>query len=409
MVTPVKYTGNVKPFFELAITGSQQSWYPGQVRDRSDADAALLVGSGNFAVASTSASDNNADQIDGNSGVGAALPAPPTNVLALAANGGATVQWTANKPLPSLWRVTAVPGGASVTVALNSIRGSATFSQGTLTNGTAYAFIVSAVNGDAAAGRASALSNSVTPTALPSSILPVTRKLEFWWSARQTVSPPSNGSALASMVDLSGNGYNFAGNGGGGTWVSSWSSAKPAVALNGSSQYYDALATGYWSGLRGPNCTIFALHDVTAQPAGIGYVISAIRPDAQASALARSFGLGVKLGAASTSNEIVLDLSSDYYGNGSAVATGPNVAWGTPIRASVTMPGGLRAQGAAVTGVVSPRIFAGAGAQPWTIGCMYGGGFNYYLQGRIAEIIVYADTLTASEVSSVEAYLATGA
>lgn len=68
MVTPVKYIGNSKPFFEIAITGGQQSWYPGQVRDRSDSAATLLIGSGSFVLAGTSAVDSNADPVDGNSG-----------------------------------------------------------------------------------------------------------------------------------------------------------------------------------------------------------------------------------------------------------------------------------------------------------------------------------------------------
>ena len=65
MTTPVKYTGTTKPFFELAITGQQGSWMPGQIRDRSDADAALLIASGQGFVKALAQVDTNADATDG--------------------------------------------------------------------------------------------------------------------------------------------------------------------------------------------------------------------------------------------------------------------------------------------------------------------------------------------------------
>lgn len=339
-----------------------------------------------------------------------ALPAPASNVLALANDSGATVQWIWNKPIPPKAVVTAFPGGAQIVVnSTGTIRGSATFPWGTLNNGTSYVFFVASINQNGQAGRNSVQSNAITPSALPGRILPVTRQLEFWWSARQTASPPSNGAALPSLVDLSGNGYNFAGNNGGGTWVSSWSSAKPAFALNGSSQFYDSLASGYLSGMRGPNCSIYILFDVTSNPNGIGYLLSAMRPDPLASILPRSFGLGTKLGSASNSNVIVMDQASDYYSNASALVTGGNIPWSTVIRATVKLPGQLRTQGNPIPGQLSPRSFGGAGAQPWVIGSMYGGGFNYYHAGRIAEIAIFADTMTAAEDAALETYLATGA
>lgn len=332
-----------------------------------------------------------------------ALPAPPTSVLAQATNSGATVQWQSNHPLPTSWLVTASPGGAQVQVNATSVLGSATFSG--LTNGQAYTFSVQAVS-SVGAGRASAPSNSVTPTALPSTVLPVTRGLEFWWSAGQ-VTGVSNGAALANLTDFSGNGYNFAGNNGGGTWVSSWSGGKPALALNGSSQYYDALASGYFAGMRGPAMTVYALHDVQGQPASIGYVLAAHRPDPLAGLLTRCFGLGVKLGAAGNSDEIVLDNMPDYANAASASVVGSDIPWGTPIRATVTAPGKLRVNGSAVSGIINPRLYAGSGAQPWTAGCMYGGGFNYYLQGRIAELVIFSAVHTPAEIALMEAYLAT--
>jgi len=335
------------------------------------------------------------------------LPPPPTNVLALAGNASATVQWQGNHAgVPTSYLVTA-SNGATMSVTPTSVNASATFTG--LTNGVSYTFTVQAVN-NVGTGRASAASNAVTPTALPSQVLPVTRGLEFWWSAGQVTSP-GNGNPLTSLQDFSGNGRTFAGQGtgSGGTWVSSWSNSKPAVALNGSNQYYHALASGYYAGMYSDAMTVYVLHDVQAQPAAIGYVLSAIRPDPLAAIVTRAFGLGVKLGAAGNSDEILMDNSGDYYGSASAVATGTDIVWTTPIKAVVTMPGAMRVNGVAASGLISPRLYAGAGNQPWTVGAMYGGGFNYYLQGRVAEVVIFGAVHTPAEIALMETYLASRA
>lgn len=337
----------------------------------------------------------------------ASLPTPPTNLFAQAGNRAATVQWISNHAIPTSVVVTASPGGAFTIVPVADAT-NATATVTGLTNGVGYTFTVASINSAGSVGRTSVASNAVTPTALPSLILPVTRGLEFWWSAGQVASP-GNGNPLTSLQDLSGNGYNFAGQGtgSGGTWVSSWSSGKPAVALNGSDQYYHALATAFYAGMRGPNVTAYVLHDVQAQPAAIGYVLSAIRPSPNAGSTNQAFGLGVKLGAASKSDEIIIDNLPDYVGAASATVIGTDINWLTPIRAVVTMPGSMRVNAVAAAGIVNPRVYAGAGAQPWTVGCMYGGGFNYFLQGRIAEVIIFNTVHTVNEITLMEAYLAT--
>lgn len=44
----IKYTGNERGWDELAVTGKQSVWYPGQVDQRADAEADLLVAAGGF-------------------------------------------------------------------------------------------------------------------------------------------------------------------------------------------------------------------------------------------------------------------------------------------------------------------------------------------------------------------------
>jgi RHS repeat-associated protein len=94
-------------------------------------------------------------------------PSPPSGVTATAKTGSASVSWTApadnGSPLTA-YKVTASPGGASVTVSGSPPATSATV--GGLTACTAYTFTVTATNG-AGTGSASTASNSVTPYALP--------------------------------------------------------------------------------------------------------------------------------------------------------------------------------------------------------------------------------------------------
>lgn len=48
MTITVKYVGNVERWPELDATGNQSVWFPGQIEERSDAEAALLIAAGDF-------------------------------------------------------------------------------------------------------------------------------------------------------------------------------------------------------------------------------------------------------------------------------------------------------------------------------------------------------------------------
>jgi len=93
-------------------------------------------------------------------------PGAPTAVTATAGNTAATLAWTAatsdgGAPITG-YTVTASPGGKTVTVTGNPPSGTATVTG--LTNGTAYAFTVTATN-SVGTGPASTPSNPITPTA----------------------------------------------------------------------------------------------------------------------------------------------------------------------------------------------------------------------------------------------------
>jgi hypothetical protein len=95
---------------------------------------------------------------------GATVPGAPTGVVAVAADGEATVSWTApaadgGSPITG-YRVTVSPGGAMVVVAAPA----AETVVGGLTNGTSYTFTVAAQNSKGY-GSESAPSDPVTPQA----------------------------------------------------------------------------------------------------------------------------------------------------------------------------------------------------------------------------------------------------
>ena len=48
MAKTVKYTGTQRRWPELATTGKQSVWFPGQAEERSDSEAALLIATGYF-------------------------------------------------------------------------------------------------------------------------------------------------------------------------------------------------------------------------------------------------------------------------------------------------------------------------------------------------------------------------
>lgn len=50
MAKNIKYIGAATTYQELAVTGKQSVWHPGQVEQRSDAEADLLLGTGQFGM-----------------------------------------------------------------------------------------------------------------------------------------------------------------------------------------------------------------------------------------------------------------------------------------------------------------------------------------------------------------------
>ncbi len=164
-------------------------------------------------------------------------PAAPTGVSATAAEGGATVTWTAPSPGTSpITSYTITPYIGTAAQPATTIAGSPPASSATITglkNGTAYTFTVSATNA-VGTGPASAASNSVIPSAptapaRPTGVAgtPGNASAKVTWSA-----PASDGSPITSYTITP-----YAG-----------TTAQPATTIAGSPPASSATITGLTNG-----------------------------------------------------------------------------------------------------------------------------------------------------------------
>lgn len=324
----------------------------------------------------------------------AAQISPPLNCRAVAGNAKATVYF--QKPLsglPSRYLITALPGNLQFSAGVTGASEIVTCPG--LVNGVTYTFTVQAVTATGT-GVASAASNAITPTNLPSAVLPtITAPLVGWYSATQQPNPPSNGVELPTWNDLSGNNYNMLRNGGagtGGTWVTSWSSGKPAVQFNGATpQLYNSnLPLAGFS----PFTTIAVVYDSTTN-AGTATVFS----NANTAALNASARVELTLTGTPT---VVPTVRS-----GRTTVVGTGFALSAPQTAICLFPGSFIANNVAqgAGAVLDPAAavtsgFLSLGSAPANLGATP-------LTGRIAEVLVWAGLLTSSEQAALNTYLNT--
>jgi len=143
-----------------------------------------------FTVAAVNSAGTGTASAPSNAVTPAALPGAPRNVQATLGNASASLRWTAPASTggsPITGYVVAVRSG-SQTLRTESLAGTATQAVITgLSNGTAYTFTVAAVN-VSGTGPASAVSNRVTPGAVPGAptlgtVTPANRSLTVTWTA----------------------------------------------------------------------------------------------------------------------------------------------------------------------------------------------------------------------------------
>jgi len=225
------------------ITGYRLSTYVGGVLQssafspvsRPDGGSYTVVGLSNvtaytFSVAAVNAVGVSPDVAFRGPTTPIPVPDAPTNVVAVAGDGRATVSWTA----PS------ANGGPITSFSVNWSIGCCASSAGSpvtvtgLTNGTSYTFTVTAIN-SYGAGPASALSNAVTPTA---STVP--------GAPTNVIATAGNGQATLSWTAPSANGSPITGytaNWSGGSQVCGGSPCMVTGLINGTSYAFTVTAT----------------------------------------------------------------------------------------------------------------------------------------------------------------------
>jgi hypothetical protein len=358
--------------------------------------AAILKGAFGFA---TTVKDAIGNVIALASGVSILPPPAPTNIFALAGNAGASVQFTGSlNGAATSWLVTSSGGQTATVNSLTGLIGNATITG--LTNGVAYTFTVAAIN-SYGTSVASLVSNSVTPTATPAAILPVTRGLTFWYSAYEDniVNAPSNGATMNSLVDFSGNGFNAAKHVGqtAGTWVASWSNSKPAIYIDGTGQNYDTGVSGLLDGMWGLNETIYLVYDIVSNIGTQPHVIGSELPNNPSGFSGFFLGSGA-----------IGTVRADIINNGAYFTTAATytaaLAASTPAYATITRPGAFRLNGTPVAGLIDGVVSLG---NPFTFGDAYADASYHRMQGHFAEIVIFNVVHTPAEIALMETYLAT--
>ena len=150
-----------------------------------------------FTVSATNADGSGGASAPSNAVVPSTVPDPPTDVVATAGNGSATVSWTAAGDEGSAvtgYAVTASPGGATCSPPDGS---TTTCTVTGLANGTTYTFTVTATNADGGGG-ASAPSNPVVPSTVPDAptgvvAAPGNRSATVSWTAGSDGGSPVTG------------------------------------------------------------------------------------------------------------------------------------------------------------------------------------------------------------------------
>ncbi len=182
-----------------AITNYTVSSSPGGITANGAASPITIAGLNNgtaytFTVTASNSSGTGPASAATNSVTPLGAPGAPLNVTATAGNGQATINFSPpasnGGAVITGYNVTSSPAGFSVYA--NGSGGPVTITG--LTNGTAYAFTVTATNG-AGTGPASAASNSVTPATLPGAPQNVSAAAGNGQVAVSFAPPASNGGA----------------------------------------------------------------------------------------------------------------------------------------------------------------------------------------------------------------------
>lgn len=314
-------------------------------------------------------------------------PGRVSGVTAFAGDTQALVRWSYLDPYSTY---TIKAGGVVVGTALS---GSSSALITGLTNGTAYAFTVTAAN-QAGPGLESLASNSVTPSVGPVAGLP---PLALWLDANQL--GLANGANVTSWTDKSGNGRNGVSSGTGyttftaPTFLAAWANSKPAVSFSGNGQALTL--AGLTAELIGPDASIII----------IGACTSLTNSGSQANQQLLTNQRYVAQPLWDDQSGLSVNTSG---GNFNAVSAGgltgsSAITLSAKTILSIDLPGYLYTNGAKGT----KRLSSLASTKtPFVIGSNTNGVTLAYT-GAVAEVIVTPQQLTQAQRWALEAYAAT--
>jgi titin len=317
-------------------------------------------------------------------------PAAPTGVTATAGNAQAVVSWTAPAsvvpPLTDYAVQFSTDGGSTWTTASDAVSTGTSATITGLTNGTAHVFRVAGING-IGTGAYSTASAAVTPSSFtPASLA----NLAVWldasdasslYDATSGGSLVGSGGAVRRWQDLSGNGRHAVGSSG---------PTRSLAAVNGRDalSFSSSLLTNTGIDVSGGNQSLF----MVVRFAASGFQISG------------GFGTGGSFGALLIeSNRSSGSHSATFGGEGSEVqASGGSSSNVTKAFGAVlgSGTGSLLINGTSAGTVSRSTVSSSSGL---SIGSYYG---SLPLSGLICEVVYLARTVTAGEISDLQAYFA---
>jgi len=301
---------------------------------------------------------------------------PVISPVAFAGNQQATVVF------PAVYgaKVYTVTPGTNSALAVQTSASSVTMPN--LTNGVPVYFTVTTDNG------ASGTTSVVTPRPQPATLSAAAPPVAMWLDANQIngvgVANPANLAVVSTWQDVSGNGFNGT-TVASPTYLSSWTNGKPALTLNGSSQY---ITTALTPAIVGSQATVFIALSLNSQASAggsVAYTWFDYRGQNRLDAIANA---GVNNWRWFAGSNNIVNSSGTY-------------ATGAISIVSLVSPGFYYTQGTKMSNV---------GGNLWGQNALLIGansGPALFWPGPIAEMIVYAGKMNDADRHLVETYLGT--
>lgn len=207
------------------------------------------------------------------------------------------------------------------------------------------------------------------------------------WFAADHISGHSDGDAITTWKDLSGNGNDATGTG---TYKTAILNSLPIMRFNGTTQAFSTAALTWTN-----NWTVFVVAKSAATPTGNAGPLNAD------GSVGNNRIFQLRMTGATTINTLAFISGGGAQTSVTATATTTNFNIFSVRRTTTTaemIVGGVSTSGASAS--------AAAGSSILTIGCASGTA-SQRLAGDIAEVLIYPSTLGTTDFNTVESYLHT--